>query len=454
MSTLKVANIHFEATGTNRVEYVANNINFRTGGGNFTISVGGAESLNVNASSVMISGANILASVAAAATTANNAVQTTRNVSAGGIATGGGDLSADRTITVTKATGAEITTGTDDTHAVTAKAMADAGIGPPTSAILNYVPDGNVEICQPGNTYSLANTAAWNVAGPDMFMAWATGTAVSAGTVSQDTSALVGRTGNALKIAGATITGTGKAFMRTRISARDAVKLKNATGGFAVRVRHDVGSNIDVVVTISKATVADNFSSVTSVATSTTSVATGTDTLISLAAQALGDVSNGIQLEIEFRCGAVTTKNFWTTEWWLYEGSTLPAAYPRAEFSQVLLRVQQYRQRTYAYGTATAAVTTLGMEFTQPAVYTGSWTYGYFKFSFRPHMRAAPTVTIYDQLGNSGKVDSIFNTSRSANQTPVTASQNITTTGFETYPGPGGGSYAGSGYHYDADARP
>ena len=67
MSTLKVANIHFEATGTNRVEYVANNINFRTGGGNFTISVGGAETLNVNASSVMISGANVLASVAAAA---------------------------------------------------------------------------------------------------------------------------------------------------------------------------------------------------------------------------------------------------------------------------------------------------------------------------------------------------------------------------------------------------
>lgn len=80
MSTLKVANIHFEATGTNRVEYVANNINFRTGGGNFTISVGGAESLNVNASSVMISGANILASVAAAYTAANNAYTAANSV--------------------------------------------------------------------------------------------------------------------------------------------------------------------------------------------------------------------------------------------------------------------------------------------------------------------------------------------------------------------------------------
>ena len=71
MSTLKVANIHFEATGSNRVEYVANNINFRMGGGNFTVAVGGAETLNINTSSVMVQGANLLASVAAAATTAN-----------------------------------------------------------------------------------------------------------------------------------------------------------------------------------------------------------------------------------------------------------------------------------------------------------------------------------------------------------------------------------------------
>jgi len=53
-----------------------------------------------------------------------------RSISAGGIATGGGDLSADRTITVTKSTGAEVTTGTDDTKAVTPKALYDAGLTP------------------------------------------------------------------------------------------------------------------------------------------------------------------------------------------------------------------------------------------------------------------------------------------------------------------------------------
>ena len=72
MSTLKVANIHFEAAGTNRVEYVANNINFRMGGGNFTVAVGGAETLNINTSSVMVQGANLLQQINTVLDYANN----------------------------------------------------------------------------------------------------------------------------------------------------------------------------------------------------------------------------------------------------------------------------------------------------------------------------------------------------------------------------------------------
>ena len=72
MSTLKVANIHFEATGSNRVEYVANNINFRMGGGNFTVAVGGAETLNINTSSVMVQGANLLQQINTVLNYANN----------------------------------------------------------------------------------------------------------------------------------------------------------------------------------------------------------------------------------------------------------------------------------------------------------------------------------------------------------------------------------------------
>jgi hypothetical protein len=46
-------------------------------------------------------------------------VATTRSVSAGGLASGGGDLSADRTITVTAATQAEAEAGSNSTTAMT-----------------------------------------------------------------------------------------------------------------------------------------------------------------------------------------------------------------------------------------------------------------------------------------------------------------------------------------------
>jgi hypothetical protein len=53
-------------------------------------------------------------------------VFTTRTISAGGIATGGGDLSANRTITVTKSTNGQAVAGTDDTTAMTPLRVADA----------------------------------------------------------------------------------------------------------------------------------------------------------------------------------------------------------------------------------------------------------------------------------------------------------------------------------------
>ena len=53
-------------------------------------------------------------------------VPVTRTVSAGGIATGGGDLSADRTITVTKSSNAQAIAGVDDTTAMTPLRVSEA----------------------------------------------------------------------------------------------------------------------------------------------------------------------------------------------------------------------------------------------------------------------------------------------------------------------------------------
>lgn len=66
--------------------------------------------------------------VAGAVGDGSGAVPTTRLVSTSGLATGGGNLSVDRTITVPKASAAEVATGTNDTKAVTPLALM-GGIG-------------------------------------------------------------------------------------------------------------------------------------------------------------------------------------------------------------------------------------------------------------------------------------------------------------------------------------
>lgn len=56
----------------------------------------------------------------------NAGIPTSRKVEGAGLAAGGGDFSADRTITVTKATAAEIAAGTEDGKAITPKGQMDA----------------------------------------------------------------------------------------------------------------------------------------------------------------------------------------------------------------------------------------------------------------------------------------------------------------------------------------
>lgn len=66
----------------------------------------------------------IIALIAGVVGDGSGAVPTTRKVLVGGIASGGGDLSADRTITVSKASQAEVSALTNDTKAVTPLALS------------------------------------------------------------------------------------------------------------------------------------------------------------------------------------------------------------------------------------------------------------------------------------------------------------------------------------------
>ncbi len=80
---------------------------------------------------------DFVATAVAAGAGGNQGVPPSRQILTGGLATGGGDLTADRTITVPKATQTDVATGTDDAKALTSFSIAAAlGAKAPYTAVV------------------------------------------------------------------------------------------------------------------------------------------------------------------------------------------------------------------------------------------------------------------------------------------------------------------------------
>ena len=108
---------------------------------------------------------------------------------------------------------------------------------------------------------------------------------------------------------------------------------------------------------------------------------------------------------------------FLTTGWQLEVGQN-PTSFEHEPFANTLRKCQRYYEKSYNQGTAPGTSTHLGSRSTggnQAANTTGEIG-GYFPFIVTK--RAAPSMTIYDQSGNSGKTTiSLYGTGTTANQT-------------------------------------
>lgn len=222
------------------------------------------------------------------------------------------------------------------------------------TASYSEIINSNCEVNQRTTVPSLTSSYVY---GPvDRFAVKGAGTAVSAGTITQSTTANVGNSGYALRVAGVTLTGTGKVFARYRMESRDAVRFKNAIASFGVKVYHDVGSSINYIIRIQKPSAQDNFTSVSEVANSgSIAVASTTPTTIkfeNINSGNLGDVSNGLEIEIEIQCGAITTKNFEFAEWQFNPGSVLNTNFMARSFADEIQACQRYYEKSYPYADA------------------------------------------------------------------------------------------------------
>lgn len=210
------------------------------------------------------------------------------------------------------------------------------------SGAKNFAINGTGAVQQRGD-YTLVKDAY--DFGPDRFAGMATGTLVSAGTLTQTAAANIGVTGFAHKFNQVTLTGTGILFHRTRLESKDAKNFKSLKASLSCKVYHNAGAPIDYTLTVRKADVEDDFSATTEISNDGgTTVSSATATELKFEDITMGDCSNGIEIELKIECGAVTLKDFEQTEYQLKVGSAANPFKPEHN-GDILTKCKRYFER-------------------------------------------------------------------------------------------------------------
>lgn len=262
----------------------------------------------------------------------------------------------------------------------------------------NGILDGGCQISQVVTTQTL--TTSYKYGYNDLFLMKGSGTAISAGSSSTATPTVAStKTSKCDSITGVTITGTGIVFGARRIEAIDALKYKNRTVSVAVTVGHNVGSAINYQINLYKPTVSDNYASRTLISSSSAiSVVSGVSTLIEFKNVSAGDVTNGLEFEVQASCGAITTKSFEFGDWQLNPGvEALP--FSSEDFTSSLLQVKRHYRKSYDIGIAPGANSIIG----QLQFNVGSSVVGNIGITvpFEVVMRTTPVATVYAPAGTA-----------------------------------------------------
>lgn len=259
-----------------------------------------------------------------------------------------------------------VQTGSDTTGFIPAPTVSGTGlqwngtslawVAPAASAAKRLAPNFANSFALIAQRQNAATLTTSRVIGKcDNIGAWASGGAVSAGTIRQRVS-----NGFACSASLVTLTGSGVVSTSIRMEANDALKYVGKTISVSVKVAHDVGSNINYILALKcPSGSADDFSALSTIATSSPiSVATGSGTFTTITFNNISTtatlISFGLELEVRAVCGAVTAKTFDTTEFYVnIEPSA--SAYDAPCYVDDLARCQRYLP-VFTSGVATSFV--------------------------------------------------------------------------------------------------
>lgn len=173
----------------------------------------------------------------------------------------------------------------------------------------NQFINGGMVIDQLATPYTLVN-GIYDY-GLDMWTGMSSGTAVSTGIFKQKTNSTISNTKKSVIFENVTVTGTGISYFRTRLSGQDSLHLINEILSIGFDVLHDKGSLINYTIYLRTATVYNDFTLTTNITNSgAIAVPSGIKTRIKFENISIGDVSNGIEIEIKVEHGAITNTNF------------------------------------------------------------------------------------------------------------------------------------------------
>jgi len=151
---------------------------------------------------------------------------------------------------------------------------------------------------------------------------------------------------------------------------------------------------------------------------------------------------------------AAATNNYWQVTGVQLEVGPIASPFVFKSYGQELAECQRYYEKTYndgqAPGTATPHASTTGGMIGVGGANTASTTDYFSRWTFKVNKRTTPTVTIYDDQGNSGKILTWSGLAGTSNVTPTNAAWSNNETGIYVWHS---ANIAGFQYHAVASAE-
>lgn len=227
-----------------------------------------------------------------------------RAISASGLASGGGDMTADRTITVTKSSQAQAQAGTDDTTAMTPLRTVDALLAQALLGLTNAWINGGFEIWQRG-TGSTSCPAGSRTFLADRVWVNPAGAAV---TQQRSTSVPTGaRSRYSLLLTGATSVTT--CSVGQRIEAASIPPIKRSIT-ITAKIWNGSGADFTSSLLLGTPAASDNFTTVTNRLTQSLQTCTNnawTTVTHTVDVSGYTNIDNGLQVEIQLPSPALST---------------------------------------------------------------------------------------------------------------------------------------------------